>query len=506
MQRTDQQLVIRGFIQHKRRNGVIEARAGTGKTTTIVDAVEHARPFSKILCCAFNRRIRDKLEREIRALNPSDQGKDVAVMTLHQLGRRTLSAFRNFRAWQHDDQKDRRAAEAALTNTRFNDTDEGRKDRSDVVDRVKTAASLVKACWIVRREDLVETIYGFGLDTNYLPAEELASLTATAVKMALDMWPATSFDDEIWIPVHYGLRLGIYDMVLIDECQDLSLTQLRLAQSAVHVDGRVIAVGDPAQAIYGWRGADANAVARIVRELEAEVLPLSVSFRCPKKVVELAKRHVKDIVAAPNAPEGKVENIDLGRMLTEVRSQDFVVSRTNAPLVQVALNLVRNRVAARVIGQDIGRMLTGMIQRSRAQTVPQLLAWITEWETEEVERLTKAKRARAIDNAHDKADTLREFCDDKQEIAEVLREIDGLFVEDKSQYVVCSTVHRLKGDEANRVFVLEETFFLQRGDPVEEANIHYVAITRSKRELYRVRGLYKRRQSEEPVAEISEAR
>jgi superfamily I DNA/RNA helicase len=55
--------------------------------------------------------------------------------------------------------------------------------------------------------------------------------------------------------------------------------------------GRLIAVGDPSQAIYGFRGADATAMTDMQREFNMTVLPLSVSYRCSQSVVKEAQKY-----------------------------------------------------------------------------------------------------------------------------------------------------------------------------------------------------------------------
>ena len=62
------------------------------------------------------------------------------------------------------------------------------------------------------------------------------------------------FDDMIWLPVVLDLPQRKFDRVFIDECQDLNRSQIELSLRAVKPDGRILAVGDPHQAIYSFRG------------------------------------------------------------------------------------------------------------------------------------------------------------------------------------------------------------------------------------------------------------
>lgn len=90
-----------------------------------------------------------------------------------------------------------------------------------------------------------------------------------------------------------------YRLVLFDEYQDTSVGQalfLRhcLGKPIEEVDRSVCAVGDPNQAIYGWRGASANALADFARDFgtsmgeHARHLTLSTSFRSDKAILDAA--------------------------------------------------------------------------------------------------------------------------------------------------------------------------------------------------------------------------
>lgn len=544
-----QQQAIFDFVQKGTGHALVVARAGTGKTTTIVQALEYIPPSAQVLCCAFNTRIRDVLLERAP--------KHVRVRTLHQLGRDTLSAFQKFRGWKHDeaDKKGRNMVLAALQDTVYQRTymkrladakqladekqfdDAKRTKRAaevewrSLVDAVLEGSRLAKATLVQSRPDLIALLDEYDLrvpgstDTN-----ELAQLVAATVRNALGAWPETDFDDEVWVPAVSGLALSKFDFVFVDEAQDLTLAQLRLAQGAARQgDGRIIMVGDPAQAIYRWRGADKDPFARFAVELNAITLPLTISYRCPKKVVARVQSHVKDFEAHPDAPEGIVERLSVERFLQQVRPNDFILSRINAPLAAMGLELSCRGYPTRVVGaHDIGKMLADFVKSSNKTAIPELLEWLEKYRERETNRITRKdgrtpltkedaadgmarpKLSRSAQNAldyiEDKIDTVLSFTEEDPEtkrprnVDEVVTGIERFFTEHhKAGAIVLSTVHRLKGDEANRVYVLIDTFFLSRGDAEEEANIHYVACTRAKAELYLVDGPYYKKKPKKPA-------
>lgn len=92
------------------------------------------------------------------------------------------------------------------------------------------------------------------------------------------------FDDMVYLPLVFKLRLFPQDWVLIDEAQDTNPTRRALAARMLKPGGRVIAVGDPRQAIYGFTGADNDALEQIAAQFSCKRMPLTVSYRCPQAV------------------------------------------------------------------------------------------------------------------------------------------------------------------------------------------------------------------------------
>jgi DNA helicase-2/ATP-dependent DNA helicase PcrA len=301
------------------------------------------------------------------------------------------------------------------------------------------------------------------------------------------------FDDMIWIPNVLGLKMRQFDCVFIDEAQDLNRAQIELALASVRPGGRIVSVGDEHQAIYGFRGADSNAIQNIVDRMGSKRMPLSVTYRCAKSIVEMAKTLVPNIEAAPNAEEGLVEEMSINKLDTMVRPGDFILSRVNAPLIKWCLALLKAHIPANVQGRDLGKSLIAMIKKSKATDVDAFLSWLTEWETMEVERLLKAKRDSSV--ISDKADCLRTLSEGTRSLQDVKGNIDKLFHDgDDHNRVILSSIHKSKGLERDRVFVLRDTLrhgkVSRDGSPpsMEESNLAYVAFTRAKQSLYLVSG------------------
>lgn len=462
------------------RNLVVRARAGTGKTTTIIEGVNRA-PENKILLCAFNKRIAEELTS--RLSNPNAVAK-----TLHSVGYQCVRRFwEGLRIASGSERAD--ALAESVCGPRCPDAIKRLVSKLHTKGREIVPHSLDPGFLYdlaITYECEPDESWGPNWDINYVAekAVEAMELAATVkpVQTGID------FADMIFLPVRNGWLQKSYDLVVVDEAQDMTVAQLEIAEGVC--SGRICVVGDDRQAIYGFRGADSDSLDRLKKQLKAKELGLNTTYRCGKVIVDLAKELVPDFEAGPNNPEGTRSVLDLEKLINQVALGDFILSRLNAPLVSVAMALLRKGTRTRIAGRDIGSGLKALIRRlskgRASDSVPELLLKIRNWESREVDRMLKARRPDRVDQIHDQADTLVAMAEDAVSVNELVNRIDSLFTDDglgAAGVVTCSSVHRAKGLEADRVFILA---FTLRDHSQEELNIKYVAYTRAKSELIMV--------------------
>ncbi|MBI2684031.1 MAG: ATP-dependent helicase [Actinobacteria bacterium] len=77
--------------------------------------------------------------------------------------------------------------------------------------------------------------------------------------------------------------------VLVDEFHDVNVLQVRISESLASVHGNLMVVGDPDQAIYGWRGAAPDTVARFAEHPDTRVFKLQGNYRSTPEIVGLAQ-------------------------------------------------------------------------------------------------------------------------------------------------------------------------------------------------------------------------
>lgn len=480
---SDQQKAIFDDATSGAGHTVIIARAGTGKTTTAVEALKHISPDVKILMTAFNREIANQLEKKTP--------ENVGVMTLHGLGFRTLK-MKLGKEIQLDKEKGEAIARRIVCG------EEKMLPMHRVrVNAVKRAAAFAKATLAKTPEEIDEMLDDIDLDP---PAgqlrEDFTGDVISALKMAATMTATCDFDDMVWMPVALGFNPPQSDRVFVDECQDMNSAQLELVLRACRPGGRICAIGDPKQAIYGFRGANEAAMDDIISGLNAKTLSLTVSYRCAKSIVRACNVDCPDFQAAPGAPEGRVENVSGEEsVLKYARPGDFVLSRTNAPLVRLCLRFIRSGKFAAIAGRNVGIRLLGLIERSKAENTDALLDWIEAWKEKEIARLTK--KDRPTQSVEDCADCIRVICEVADgSIERVVRAVNGFFVDgDDGSRVILSTTHKAKGLERDRVIVLGDTYCRPRpknGEWIvstEEYSLRYVAFSRARSELFIVSGV-----------------
>jgi superfamily I DNA/RNA helicase len=139
-------------------------------------------------------------------------------------------------------------------------------------------------------------------------------------------------------------------------------------------------------------------------------------------------------------------------------------------------------------GRDIGAGVLAILKKLKVTDftpLPEVIGKIQQWERKQVTKLAVHGLADQQDRVRDQANVLYAFAEDCGTTREMFQKLDNLFSEvdgETKGQVMCSSVHKSKGLESSRVFVLSETFY-RRGYTLEEANTVYVAVTRAIRHL-----------------------
>ena len=519
-----QQEAIFADIAEGEGHTIVEARAGSAKSTSIEMGLAYLPKNTSALVVAFNKPIADEMKIRVKAAQDAKKiPAGVAVSTLHSYGLRQLSyALPKRPTVDKDGEKIREILIPLLTEAWKRWEPETPEDKKPTLDDVlwgsrtpaKKLLSMAKSALAMKPEAIDALIDNYELPLSpSLSRAALVGVTHRALDLCLENQDVVDYDDMIFFPCALKMTMETYDRVFIDEAQDTSVSQVKLALKACEKNGRITAVGDNFQAIYQFRGAGSDSIDSIRKKLDAKTLKLTVSYRCAKKIVELAQTWVPDFEAAPDAPPGIVREIELGYANPE--AGDFVISRTNAPLVSLFFKLVKEGKRVAIQGRDIGaRLRTIVTKADRGPTkgsVPAMLYNVTAWREKEIARLEKLERD--TDNVRDSVGCVFAIAEDTATVDEVYQRIDRLFEDDPlnkdASRIVLTSAHRGKGLQRERVWILRDTFMQSRPrrnktggvardengkmlwDPPGQVdrNLIYVAVSRAQRELIQIRGL-----------------
>lgn len=468
------QTSIFAFVASGTGNAIVEAVAGSGKSTTIIEAMKLAK--GSLIFLAFNKAIAEELK-----------SKGVPARTFHSLC--MAAVMKANPAAVVEGNKMRKIAQEEL------DADTYRLYGSFAIKMVGLAKQV--GMGFLQRADDIQNWTAIADHHGIEPEHEDANLytgcqTAAFLLKLSNESHMIDFDDMLYVAVRDRLSLPKFDFVFVDEAQDTNMIQREILRMIMRPGARMVAVGDPSQAIYGFRGADARSLHQIAEEFQAVTLPLSISYRCSKSVVTYARQWVDHIQAADNAPEGEVVSHGTKWDPSIFRPDDLVICRKTRPLLALAFKCIRYNIPVQVLGRDIGAGLKSLVYKQRAKSIDQLTIKLGQWRDREVAKAAREENESMIESINDKVESVLFLCEslreDKRTMAGLEQGIDYLF-KDKSVALKLCTIHKSKGLEAPRVFWLDRSacpapYARLPWQQQEERHLCYVAATRAKLELH----------------------
>jgi len=279
---------------------LVIAGAGSGKTRTLTYRVawllDHDVEAKQVLLLTFtNKAAREMIER-VRDLVPHDTS-DLWAGTFHSIGSRILRRHaddlgfnRSFSILDRDDQKSLLSSVIAGCDI---DTKERRFPKPDVLASLfslieNTGASLEEVIaaqydhfydWTEKIE-LVRTGYvARKLETNSMDFDDLLGMTVRLFEERPDV---------------LELYQQKFRHVLVDEYQDTNSVQGRMIDLLVGETNSLMAVGDDAQSIYSWRGADMDHILSFPRRYRgSKVFTIETNYRSVPEILNLSNAAIR---------------------------------------------------------------------------------------------------------------------------------------------------------------------------------------------------------------------
>lgn len=466
----------------------INAVAGSGKTTTLMMILE-TLPTSDAIMVAFNKHIVTEINARLVGM-----GKPELAKTTHSAGLAIVNQNVGKGRVRVDNWKYRNYAKQWV------ETHPEQFKGVEYVSQTNLAKLATLARMRLTNVNDTDALWNlcdvYDIDLNNVDAVPwmLEQGKKHSRQNSDGVTPCVDFADMLWLPVAMNMKFPTYSLVLTDESQDFNPCQQEFIARLVNPNGgRIFFVGDPRQAIMGFAGADTNSFGNMVERFNATSLPLSVCYRCPVSHIEMAKAIVPEIAPRENAPEGTIVRETVGNLHKLVQTGDMVLGRFTAPLVKECFRLIKANIAAKVRGKDIGEDLIALVKRIVGKG--DFANWF------DLKNLYYEKMIRQYSRKPD-SDMLIERLNDQMETVEIFYEnaqantlegliasIESLFSDDVTP-VLFSTIHRAKGLEASRVFVMGFSKLPMRRNKMsqeqatQEDNLYYVALTRSKDTMY----------------------
>lgn len=483
---------IFNFVKNGQGNAVIEASAGSGKTSSLLKCLDFIDEDKRILLTAFNKDIVNVLAKKTKKL------KNVTAMTMHGLGLQMLHSNFGKSKLELDEYKYKSFITSNLKELTSINTYELSKN-----DFYKYLTNIEKYIDFGRYY-LAQTIKDLDFIGEMYDIDAVADEKSIAIQ-AMD-WGKRNLDsidytDMVWLPNvlmcnPYGLK---FDWIMTDEAQDLNRAQRELMLKCRKINTRMLIFGDEKQCIYSFGGSDPDSFEALKSLPNTVSLPLSISYRCADNIVEFAHQLVPTIEKNNDGRKGVIEEVS---NIDEIKDGDMVLCRTNAPLMQIYNTFIKEGKKCFVRGKDIGNNLKQLVKSTKKENLGNDL------KTDGVfvrlyNRLFESRdnlmihsnidyetamQSSIITNFLDMIRALEVLSEGLNNATELIDRISEVFSDRKKNGISLSTIHKAKGLEADRVFIACKSLMPSKSakkdwELNQEYNLMYVAYTRAKNML-----------------------
>ena len=499
---------IFSWVRHGQGNAVVSAVPGSGKTTTLITCVNLIDKSSTVLVCAFNKSIEQELKAKITR-------NKTTINTVHTFGLRLINSHikgmdRNLNV-DIDDNKYKKYIKANLPDLTDLDAKEDKLDKKQLKAYEENIITLVDKSRLngCQTDDEIRDIAKhYRIDLF----DDEVEVVQKVIKWGMGILTTIDFTDMLWLPyvLNIPYTFKSYDWVFVDEVQDLSRIAKEIILKGVGSNTRMLLVGDRNQSIYGFSGAWYGSFDYWTSMNNTIELPLSICYRCGKSIVNYANKIEDGIECKEDAIDGEV--IELAH-LSDVKENDLIICRRNFPLMKAYMRLLEQGKPCYIKGREIASgLIYGVKNINEEILYPDLerKGLLSEMYKDLFETINSLyiKRGRDLEDAiEDEAiimkydsirmvETLCKGIRTKTELMKKLYDLNNQSIDDTNSTenfmkggICLSTIHKAKGLEFDRVFVLcKSQLNAPNGEAldwekIEEKNLEYVAVTRAKKTL-----------------------
>jgi superfamily I DNA/RNA helicase len=472
------QLAIFEEYDKTNNNIVVQASAGSGKSFVILELLKRTPKFKKTILVAFNKSIAEELSTKVpvNAEVKTVHGLAFSILRRNVARNFKVNAFKNF----------------ILGKKHLNLEKLPFKQRDGYLFSISRIIDLSRLNLCKSREDIEQVCNQYNLSI-------LNGEIDDAVKMieVLDNYNngdhkdfMIDFTDMLYL-CHTMVKSSDYpkyQVVMVDEAQDISGLQRAIIEKLIPpINGRGVFVGDDRQMIYSFLGADNQSFTYLKNRPKTTVLPLSVTYRCGRRIVDVANTIFPGLEAFENNPEGIVRR----GSLYEVDTGDFVICRNNLPLIEAFLSIIKQGKKASILGKELGKELLTIIDKisdysDYKEGINDIL--LTKEEKMKEKGIQNPKSTSAYAALVEKLTIIDVLKKEFGSFENMKRQVDQIFSDEERGGVTLCSGHKSKGLEADRVFFLQPSlipskYAFTKQELDAEQCLRYVIVTRAKREL-----------------------
>lgn len=437
------------IFENKHKNMIINADAGSGKTTVLFELIKRIQPKNALML-SFNRDIANA-----NIARAKKMGVAVNINTFHSYAYTTFPKKKNIntaKVWG--------IVETYAKKHGFDY--EVRNKLFSLATRLRGIGYVLNAdSQDAKVSDIVHLFVSKGDLKRY--GEHLKKIGDLC-----DKAHSIDFDDMCDYPVRYGyIKNSNIDLLLVDELQDLNVQQLNIVRRIAEAnDCQFIGVGDSKQAIFGFRGA-INAIESL-SDLAEETYTLSTTYRCPERVMKFVNTNIEESNGVAFNTGGnvkKIKGVSLDDILIGIMNHkpNVIISQKNSVLLTVWATLFNQDIYSSLKGTPIIRGLFNLLSTIKTYNFNQFKRTLNAIvEDKDAERSELAKGLLSL------IKILKVY--DRHHLMEILEEMAEIDAD-----LALETVHSFKGREAPVVAVICD-WFTDRTNQIE--NVKYVAYTR----------------------------
>ena len=499
------------WVKSGKGNAIVQAVAGSGKTTSALISMQYMT--EDVISLAFNKKIALELQNRIGGMGLPN----ASAATFHSVGLKAFSKSRG-RKFRVFNSKIYNLVDGYCQEKEF----WGAKNFiTKLVGFAKNYGVGIKGLSSIDDDEVWMNL----ITTQDLPMDfecgvgDALDIAKNVLKDSNRNLLEIDFDDMIYLPLLHEMDFPQYDWIIIDEAQDTNVCRKLMLTKLLKTSGRLLAIGDKAQAIYMFTGAENDSMNLIKEQFNAIELPLSTCYRCGKKIVEEARKYSANIEAFSSNGDGIVRSESFEPFLENAPSyaltkEDGIVCRNNAPLVSLAFGLIRKGIGCRIEGRDIGNNLLTLCNKwKRVTDLNEFTERLIAFFDKEFDKKNNKAKLQLLEDKLETMVILIERCqslgkNDVKSLADLIKSMFSNADETNvPNVVVLSSIHKAKGLEFDRCFILGMAQFQPSRYAVTEAaleqerNLQYVAVTRAKDELVYITDVPTRKSQDEGLME-----